>query len=55
VLNVSSEAAKISAKGVCKVYDTARGKITAVEDFSLDVADGVRMRQVYISAYGGRA
>jgi NitT/TauT family transport system ATP-binding protein len=40
VLNVSSEAAKISAKGVCKVYDTARGKITAVEDFSLDVADG---------------
>jgi NitT/TauT family transport system ATP-binding protein len=31
---------KVSARNVFKVYETARGAITAIEDFSLDVADG---------------
>ena len=31
---------KISARNVCKVYDTAQGQMTAVDDFSLDVAEG---------------
>ena len=33
-------APKIAARDVRKVYDTARGPFVAVEDFSLDVADG---------------
>jgi NitT/TauT family transport system ATP-binding protein len=31
---------KISARNVSKVYQTAKGTISALEDFSLDVADG---------------
>lgn len=31
---------KISARNVFKTYQTARGSITALEDFNLDVADG---------------
>ena len=31
---------KISARNVHKVYDTADGRIVAVQDFSLDVAEG---------------
>ena len=33
-------AVKIEARNVCKVYDTAAGPMTAVDNFSLDVADG---------------
>jgi NitT/TauT family transport system ATP-binding protein len=33
-------AVKIEARNVCKVYETAAGPVTAVDDFSLDVADG---------------
>jgi len=32
--------AKIVARNVCKVYPTARGPVVALDDFSLDVADG---------------
>ena len=31
---------KIEARGVWKIYDTASGPVTAVENFTLDVADG---------------
>jgi ABC-type multidrug transport system fused ATPase/permease subunit len=33
-------AVKIEARNVCKVYETAAGPVTAVDNFSLDVADG---------------
>jgi NitT/TauT family transport system ATP-binding protein len=36
----ASASPKISARNVRKVYDTTRGRIVAVEEFSLDVADG---------------
>jgi NitT/TauT family transport system ATP-binding protein len=31
---------KIISRGVFKVYETTRGKVTALDDFNLDVADG---------------
>lgn len=36
----SNPAPKISARNVTKVYETAAGHMTAVDDFTLDVADG---------------
>jgi NitT/TauT family transport system ATP-binding protein len=33
-------AVKIETRNVCKVYDTAAGPMTAVDNFNLDVADG---------------
>jgi NitT/TauT family transport system ATP-binding protein len=33
-------AAKIAARNVYKIYPTSEGPVTAIEDFSLDVADG---------------
>lgn len=36
----SNPAPKISARNVTKVYETASGHMTAVDDFTLDVAEG---------------
>ena len=36
----SNPAPKISARNVTKVYETASGRMTAVDDFTLDVAEG---------------
>jgi NitT/TauT family transport system ATP-binding protein len=36
----TNPAAKIETRNVCKVYETAAGSVTAVDNFSLDVADG---------------
>jgi NitT/TauT family transport system ATP-binding protein len=36
----AAAAFKIETRNVSKIYDTAAGPVTAVDDFSLDVADG---------------
>jgi NitT/TauT family transport system ATP-binding protein len=38
--NSPTDAPKITAKSVTRIYETAKGRIVAVEDFSLAVAEG---------------